>query len=580
MRRDLTYLCWIIVGLLAGLLSGGTSLRAQEADSLETLSKIAGADMALYRLYDELIVKNPAEAMTYAEFFWEKLDTNTVHPIPARMANNLADYYEKQRFQYTDAINWRLKALSSYQRLQDDYHTALTLYNLARIHYRTRQYHKTLESLNAAITLLTPQGNPPLLSECYNLLGATHFLCMDYPNAKRYFERYAAETMTRKDSSKIPIALNNIAVYAQYQGDTAKSRKLIETAVEICKEHDNEEMLVRSYLNLASNLIESQNIKGAQQYLDLAEPRVYDIEMKGQFYKNTSLIHQSREEWDKSIETLLLAIEQYKQGEFGMDLQNCYSRLIEIYRQIGNEEAAAKTALAYYDQSRKLELESSYLQLFQYQNEIIQNSEAEKILVKKNTQRILLIGSVSVVILLIIGVLIFYWRRAEITRRQEDALQKERLINEKNQQEIRSKNEILEIKKMERYRFNKLRADLTKELNEVKPFVKEKEVREKINKICRELEGSEDDDLWNEISQYLPEFNSSFFQKLIKDFPTLSINDRRLCAFLNLNLSTKEIADITRQTPHSINIARFRLRQKLGLNGSSLSLQEFLSKYN
>ena len=93
-------------------------------------------------------------------------------------------------------------------------------------------------------------------------------------------------------------------------------------------------------------------------------------------------------------------------------------------------------------------------------------------------------------------------------------------------------------------------------------------------------EKSKEGDLWEEISQYIPEFNSEFFQRLTQDFPTLSVNERRLCAFLNLNLSTKEISEITRQSPHSINIARGRLRKKLGLTGSELSIQEFLTKYN
>lgn len=49
---------------------------------------------------------------------------------------------------------------------------------------------------------------------------------------------------------------------------------------------------------------------------------------------------------------------------------------------------------------------------------------------------------------------------------------------------------------------------------------------------------------------------------------------------LNMNLTTKEISEITRQSPHSINIARARLRSKFNLTGKETSLQEFLSRYN
>jgi DNA-binding CsgD family transcriptional regulator len=133
---------------------------------------------------------------------------------------------------------------------------------------------------------------------------------------------------------------------------------------------------------------------------------------------------------------------------------------------------------------------------------------------------------------------------------------------------------------MEEFKVDSMRADVIEQLNSLKPLIKEKEVRDRINQICNEIEKSKEGDLWEEISQYIPEFNSEFFQRLTQDFPTLSVNERRLCAFLNLNLSTKEISEITRQSPHSINIARGRLRKKLGLTGSELSIQEFLTKYN
>ena len=50
--------------------------------------------------------------------------------------------------------------------------------------------------------------------------------------------------------------------------------------------------------------------------------------------------------------------------------------------------------------------------------------------------------------------------------------------------------------------------------------------------------------------------------------------------YVAMNLTTKQIAEITKQSPHSIDIARFRLRNKLGINDRTVSLQSFLSKYN
>ena len=46
-----------------------------------------------------------------------------------------------------------------------------------------------------------------------------------------------------------------------------------------------------------------------------------------------------------------------------------------------------------------------------------------------------------------------------------------------------------------------------------------------------------------------------------------------------MNLSTKEIANITHQSTGSINVARSRLRQKFGLTDSETSLIAFLDRF-
>jgi DNA-binding CsgD family transcriptional regulator len=50
-----------------------------------------------------------------------------------------------------------------------------------------------------------------------------------------------------------------------------------------------------------------------------------------------------------------------------------------------------------------------------------------------------------------------------------------------------------------------------------------------------------------------------------RQFPNLTAQDLRLCAFLRLNMTNKEIAAITYQSLESLKTARYRLRKKLGL---------------
>ena len=106
-------------------------------------------------------------------------------------------------------------------------------------------------------------------------------------------------------------------------------------------------------------------------------------------------------------------------------------------------------------------------------------------------------------------------------------------------------------------------------------------VRGSINKICHDLQNTMKNEGDNfDASAFIPDFNNDFYSRLLKDFPNLTLNERRLCAFLKMNMTTKDIAEITRQSISGINKARTRLRNKLGITGDGVSIQEFLSKYD
>jgi DNA-binding CsgD family transcriptional regulator len=82
---------------------------------------------------------------------------------------------------------------------------------------------------------------------------------------------------------------------------------------------------------------------------------------------------------------------------------------------------------------------------------------------------------------------------------------------------------------------------------------------------------------WKEFEMRFTQVHQDFYERLHERFPDLTPNERKLCAFLRLNMSTKDIASITRQSVHSINVARTRMRKKLGLANSEENLIAFLS---
>jgi len=70
---------------------------------------------------------------------------------------------------------------------------------------------------------------------------------------------------------------------------------------------------------------------------------------------------------------------------------------------------------------------------------------------------------------------------------------------------------------------------------------------------------------WPDFELHFEEIYPGFFKRLTEKCPHLTATEKRLCAFIKLNMNSKDIAQITYQTPESINVTRSRLRSKLGL---------------
>jgi len=104
-----------------------------------------------------------------------------------------------------------------------------------------------------------------------------------------------------------------------------------------------------------------------------------------------------------------------------------------------------------------------------------------------------------------------------------------------------------------------------------------KENQNLIREIIKDLENTQEEAIWKEFESRFHQVHNQFYEKLNSINPDLSPNERRLCAFLRLNMSTKEISSITGQSLRSIEVARTRLRKKLNLTNSELGLIEHLS---
>ncbi|MBK7425538.1 MAG: hypothetical protein IPI60_00095 [Saprospiraceae bacterium] len=151
------------------------------------------------------------------------------------------------------------------------------------------------------------------------------------------------------------------------------------------------------------------------------------------------------------------------------------------------------------------------------------------------------------------------------------------LKNEKLQAEIQHKNNELASTTMHLVQKQELLSSIE---NELKKLLKHKEypsiLRHDIQLVAQMLqEDARIDEDWEKFSSYFDEVHGFFLHKLREKYPHLTSNDHKLCAYLRMNLSTKEIASLMNISVRGVEGSRYRLRKKLGLDADA-NLQEFM----
>lgn len=134
-----------------------------------------------------------------------------------------------------------------------------------------------------------------------------------------------------------------------------------------------------------------------------------------------------------------------------------------------------------------------------------------------------------------------------------------RIKNEQLEVDFKSKSKELAASTMSIIKKNELLTTIKNELNDLDD---KNLVKPVIHIIDKSLKRNDD---WELFQEAFNNADSEFLKKIKTLHPALSPNDLKLCAYLRLNLSSKEIAPLLNISSRSVEIKRYRLRKKLNL---------------
>ncbi len=190
---------------------------------------------------------------------------------------------------------------------------------------------------------------------------------------------------------------------------------------------------------------------------------------------------------------------------------------------------------------------------------------------------------ISFIIILVQQTLKYNLRRL---KREEKELKEQNARAEKHEQElIRSqalenelelKNNELMLQTSALVRRNQAIQSILEEYERQKEELGDRYPNKLYKKLHQQIvDALEDKEEWSLFEGYFKNAHQLFMEKLQQKYPDLTTGDLRVCCLLRMNLSTKEVASLLNISVRAVELRRYRLRKRLGLN-NDVNLVEFL----
>lgn len=157
------------------------------------------------------------------------------------------------------------------------------------------------------------------------------------------------------------------------------------------------------------------------------------------------------------------------------------------------------------------------------------------------------------------------------------------LKNQKLQYELRHKSQDLASSTMNIIRKNEVLQEINKNLEKMEKDIISKKDSEKVLENIKNMQthikkNFQYDNSWKKFQENFDLVYENYLKRLSEKYPALTVSDKKLCAYLKMNLNSKEIAPLLNMSYRSVEMSRYRLRKKLNLDRET-NLTDFLQKF-
>ncbi|MFH6998403.1 triple tyrosine motif-containing protein [Flavobacterium sp. FlaQc-57] len=162
-----------------------------------------------------------------------------------------------------------------------------------------------------------------------------------------------------------------------------------------------------------------------------------------------------------------------------------------------------------------------------------------------------------------------YLEKESKIRQEQYDLEKEieKLKNDKLQIKILAKDKELVNNSLQVVKKNKILNGIIHKLKEIDVEALDDSTKFQVSKLNKSIvKEVNTDKSWKDLEKHIKNVHFEFLKRLKEKYPTISPRELDLATYLLMNMSTKEIAEIMNISTGGVELARYRLRKKLGLN--------------
>lgn len=316
---------------------------------------------------------------------------------------------------------------------------------------------------------------------------------------------------------------------------------------------------------------EQKNFPKAYNYLVKsleARQKINDKSGIAKSYIFLSGYYQATNQLNEALDYAKKSLDLGNEIKEELTIKNATMLLYEVHKKLGNSAKALEYLELYKQASDSLINEGKIEEITRLQVQYeYDNLEKERNAKQKIVKYTYIIVISSLILGLVILGLLFVLAKS---RNKRTKLEKEKL-----EKDMIIKNKELTTNVLYLLQKNELIINITSRLLKLKDNLKQENV-EPVQRIIFDLQSLTDKEVWKEFEVRFQDVHEEFYQKLKDKFPDLSPSEIKLAAFLRLNMTTKEIASITGQSINSLEVARYRLRKKLGITSQDVNLVSFL----